>query len=293
VKPARFVYHRTETAEECVALLAEHGDAAKILAGGQSLIPMMNLRLAQPEVLVDIGRVESLRGIRRDGALTIGATTPQAAVMASPDAAAVAPLVAEAVRWVGHPANRNRGTFGGSAAHADPAAEIPAVLLALDAELVVTGPRGERTIAADDFFQFYLTTALAPDELLQAVRLPLPSHPERTAWAFIEVARRHGDFALVGAAFVAHLDEDGRTERARVALLGVGSRALRAEDAEAALRGQRLDDPDAVDAVAQLATVKLDPPSDLHASAQYRKDVAAVLVRRAIRAAQQRLGGAA
>lgn len=283
MKPAPFVYYRPETREEAIALLVEHGDEAKILAGGQSLIPMMNLRLAGPAILIDICGIPDLSGISEtNGALEIGATTRQTAALRSPEIRAGAPLVHEAMRWIGHPANRNRGTFGGSVAHADPAAELPAVLLALDAEVIAQGSAGSRNIPADDFFESYFTTKLEDGELLAGVRLP--QNAERDAWGFVEVARRHGDFAMVGAAFTAKSD-GGRFTDARIALFGVAERAIRVREAEAALLGRDIGDAAAAREVGAIAAQDLDPPHDHHASSLYRKEVAGVLVRRAIEAA--------
>lgn len=290
MKPAPFVYYRPDNVEEAIALLAEHGDDAKLLAGGQSLVPMMNFRLAQPAALIDLGGIDALVGTRANGAIEVGAMTRQNQVVEAPEIAAQAPLLVEALGWVGHVANRNRGTFGGSVAHADPAAELPAALLALEAEMIVRGPAGERVVSAEDFFLFYLTTALAPDELLTGVRVPMAPDPTRRVVSFLEVARRRGDFALVGVAAVADLDTDARVERARIAVLGVAGRPLRILEAEALLVGERLSDIELARAVAARVCAELDPVSDHHGSAQYRKEVAGTLVARAIQQAAQRAG---
>ncbi|HEX4805568.1 MAG TPA: xanthine dehydrogenase family protein subunit M [Conexibacter sp.] len=282
MKPAPFAYHAPDTLDEALDLLAQLGDDAKALAGGQSLIPMMNMRLAQPQALIDVCRVPELAGIALDGALAIKAATRQAAVLRSPEVAAAAPLLGAALRHVGHPANRSRGTFGGSVAHADPAAELPSAVLALDAQLVVRGPRGERVVAADDFFTSYFSTALDADELLTEIRLPLPGPGERTAWAFAELARRHGDFAIAGVALAARVGDDDVVTSARIALLGVADVPARARAAEALLAGRRLDEPELARAAGAVAAEGLAPPDDLHGSAQYRLDVTRVLVRRAI-----------
>ncbi len=280
MKPAPFVYYRPESVDEAVSLLSEHGDEGKVLAGGQSLIPMMNLRLAQPSALIDICGIAGLSEIRCNGELAIGATARQAAVLASKEVADSVPMVPAALQWVGHTANRNRGTFGGSVAHADAAAELPAVLLALGGSILARGPAGERLIDADDFFESYLTTSLAPDELLCEVRIPAAA-PNRTVWGFGEFARRHGDFALAGVAFSAELDGD-RIESARIALLGVADRAVRVPAAEAALAGQGLPDANTSREIGALVARDLDPPFDQHGSSLYRKDLAAVLVSRVI-----------
>ena len=279
MKPAPFVYFRPETVDEAVSLLSEHGDEGKILAGGQSLIPMMNLRLAQPSALIDVCAIGDLNGVRSNGELCVGATARQADVLESAAVGATLPIVPAALQLVGHTANRNRGTFGGSMAHADAAAELPAVLLAVGGSVVARGPGGERVIAADDFFESYLTTALAEDELLCEVRLPKPA-PDGL-WGFMEMARRHGDFAMAGVAFTAELD-NGTIRSARIALLGVADRAVRATAAEEALAGQALPDPAASRDIGALAARDLDPPYDQHGSSQYRKDLAAVLVGRVI-----------
>jgi CO/xanthine dehydrogenase FAD-binding subunit len=238
----------------------------------------MNLRLARPGVLVDINRVAALDGIRRNGGLTIGATARHAAILRSSDVQAVAPMIGEAVRLIGHPGIRSRGTFGGSIAHADAAAELPAVLLALGGEVTVQGPSGERTIAADDLFVTAFTTSIADNEILTSVRIPAPAPNAR--WAFHEVARRHGDFALVGVAATAELDDSGYVRRARIGLLGVADRPVRAGAAEQALVGRTLADGAAE--AGGLAARDLDPPADVHGSSSYRKQAAEALVRRAL-----------
>ena len=229
MKPAPFKYARAQSAEEASSLLAQYGDEAKILAGGQSLIPLLNMRLARPEVLIDISRVDALADIVANGGLTIGATATQAATLRSADVRRYAPILTEAVRYIGHVGIRSRGTIGGSAAHADPASEVPAVLLALDAQLVATGPGGERSISADEFFVSTFTTALEEDEVLTRIELPYPVDDAR--WSFQEVARRHGDYALAGVAAVAQVDGSGVVEKARIALSGVSDRPVRAEQA--------------------------------------------------------------
>ncbi len=279
MKPARFKYARAESAADASSLLTEYGDEAKVLAGGQSLIPLLNMRLARPEVLVDINRIDGLKRITRNGSLSIGATASQATVMRSADVQAYAPIITEALRHVGHVGIRTRGTFGGSAAHADPASEIPAVLLVLDARLVATGPNGERTIPAEEFFVSTFTTALEDDEVLTSIDLPHSN--DTSVWAFDEVARRHGDFALVGVAAVAELDESGVCTRARIALSGVSDTPVRAKEAEEALIGMKLTD--AAQEAGRLAEEHIDPPADFHASAQYRSEVSRALVTRAIR----------
>jgi aerobic carbon-monoxide dehydrogenase medium subunit len=291
MKPAPFEYVDARTLDAAVALLARHGDEARLLAGGQSLVPLMNMRLARPRVVIDLNRVASLAYIREtDGGLAIGAMTRQAAVEHSRPAADRWPLLVEALALAGHPAIRNRGTLGGSLAHADPAAELPAAVLALDGRVTLAGPHGERTVEARAFFRGALTTAMAPDEILTEVALP--PLPSRTGACFLEVARRHGDFALVAVAAVATLDATGACTRARLAFAGVGSTPLRVERAEALLAGRGADAALFAEA-ARVVSGGLEPDSDLHASADYRREVAGTLTRRALARAWERAGRAA
>jgi CO/xanthine dehydrogenase FAD-binding subunit len=291
VKPPSFEYYAPRTEDEALARLSEHGDAAKVLAGGQSLVPLLNLRLAAPDVLIDVNRLETLADIDAwDGGLAIGALVRQRALERSSLAQDRLPLLVEATRQVGHPTIRHRGTVGGSLAHADPAAELPAVMLALDASFVARSRRGERTIAAADFFTGYLTTALAPDEMLVEIRVP--GAPEQTGAAFVELSRRHGDFAICGAAALVTLDEGGHCTRARVALCGVGPGPIRAMGVESALQGQAPRG-EALEAAAQRVVEEIDPPSDIHGSAAYRRTMAVVMTRRAVALAVERAGGAA
>ncbi len=284
MKPAPFDYHAPTTAEEAVALLAELGDTAKLIAGGQSLVPMLALRLAVFEHLVDLGRVEGLRGIEQvDGSLRIGATTTQATVERSEVVSDAVPLLARATPLIGHVQIRNRGTVGGSLAHADAAAEYPAVALALDAELEVLSTTGRRTVAATDFFTGLWSTAVGDDELLTAVTFPV--RRGRCGFAIREFARRHGDFAIAGAAVAVELDDDDRVRRGTVALFGLGPSAERSAPAEATLPGTSVDDVDA-DELGHLAMASLDSvPSDLQGSAAYRRRVGAAMVADAWRAA--------
>jgi aerobic carbon-monoxide dehydrogenase medium subunit len=281
VKAAPFAYDAPTTPEEAVGMLAEHGDEAKVLAGGQSLIPMLALRLAVFERLVDIGRIDGLRGIeRRNGALWVGAGTTDAEVEHSAEVAASAPLVAKATPLIGHFQIRNRGTVGGSIAHADPAAEYPAVALALDAEMDVLSPAGRRSVAARDFFTGLWSTALGPDELLVGVSFPIWTG--RCGTAVEELARRHGDFAIAGAAVAVQLaDDHDEVVRCAVALIGMGSEPVRASSAEAAATGAAVDDVDAAEVGRLASTDAGDPPSDLHGSSAYRRRVCAAVVARA------------
>jgi aerobic carbon-monoxide dehydrogenase medium subunit len=290
MKPAPFDYHRPDTAIEAVGLLAELGDEAKVLAGGQSLIPMLALRLAAFGHLIDVGRIDGLRGIeRRNGEVWIGAGTTAAAVERSADVAAALPLLARATPFVGHFQIRNRGTIGGSLAHADPAAEYPAVAVALDAELEALSPRGTRCIPAGAFFTGLWDTVLESDELLTGVTFPTWSG--RCGFAVEEVARRHGDFAIAGAAAAVELEGDDHVRRCGTGLIGLGSTPLRAARAEAAATGAAVGDVDA-DELGRLAVADLDAvPSDLHGSAAYRARIGAVMVARAWSAAAEEARG--
>jgi CO/xanthine dehydrogenase FAD-binding subunit len=291
VKPAPFEYRRPATLDEALELLARRAGDAKPLAGGQSLIPAMNFRLARPAVLVDLDRLAELAYIRSgpDG-LTIGAMTRQRSVEDSDLVRGAAPLLHEAMPFIAHPQIRNRGTLGGSIAHADPAAELPAVMLALDARFHARDGAGTRTIGADAFFTGLFATALASHELL--VEIAVPPWPPQSGWAFMEVARRHGDYALVGVAAVVTLDREGRCRAARVALLSVGDGPVLARAAAAALGGE-LPTPELIRAAADAASRDIDPPADIHASADYRRHLAAVLTRRALTRACERARDAA
>jgi carbon-monoxide dehydrogenase medium subunit len=280
MKPAPFEYHAPTTVDEAVGLLAEHADACKPLAGGQSLVPMLALRLTRFEHLVDLNRVGELAGIDRvDGSLRIGAMTRQRAVERDATTATAAPLVARAVPFIGHTQIRNRGTIGGSLAHADPASELPAVALALDAELEVASAAGRRTVPAAEFFEGTWTTCMTDEELLVACRFPI--WEGRCGFAFDEVARRSGDFALAGVAAAVELGPGDTVQRCAIGMLGVSSTAVRAPEAEASILGRVPTDAD-LDEVGRLAATDLDPPDDVHATARYRSRVTAHLVRHAL-----------
>ena len=277
-----FAYEAPTTVAEAVDLLAEHGDEASVLAGGQSLIPLLALRLARPAVLIDINGVDELSGVSADnGQVAIGAVTREYVAEESSAIADAVPLLAAALPLIGHEAIRSRGTIGGSLAHADPAAELPAVARALDAEFVVRGPAGERVIQAAEWFEGYLTTSRRPDELLTEVRFPAAK--PGTGSSFTEVARRHGDFAMVGLAASLVLS-GGVISEARLAFAGVSDVPVRATAAEDVLAGER-PSAELFDEAARRATQDLDPPADLHGSSDYRKTVAAAVVRRGLRAA--------
>ncbi|HEX2076158.1 MAG TPA: xanthine dehydrogenase family protein subunit M [Longimicrobium sp.] len=281
MKPAPFEYHRPASVDEALALLAEHGYDAKLLAGGQSLVPAMNFRLAQPAVLIDLNRVAGLDGMEEaDGALRLGAMVRQAAAERSPLVAARAPLLGETLPYVAHAQIRNRGTVGGSIAHADPAGEIGAVMLALDARFHLRGPNGTRVVPAAEFYTGLFGTALEAEEMLAEAEIPVAA--PRTGWAFDEVSRRHGDYALAGLAAAVEVDGDGRCTAARLAFLGVGDAPMLANEAAAALVGQAPTE-EAIRAAADAASQRdIDPPGDIHASPAYRRHLAGVLVRRVL-----------
>jgi carbon-monoxide dehydrogenase medium subunit len=284
MKPAAFEYHAPATATEAVALLAELGDDAKAMGGGQSLIPMLNLRLAVFDHLVDLRRVAELRGIEARGdTVWIGAGTTHSTVGRSDIIAGSVPLLARATPLIGHAAIRNRGTIGGAIAHADPAAEYPTVALTLDAELEALSPRGRRTIAAAEFFTGLWSTALAEDELLTGITMPV--WRGRCGFAVEEFARRSGDFAIAGATVAIGVDTDSRIDRCRIGLIGLGPTPIRATAAEDEALGRPIAEVDPEDvgraALAPLTSV----PSDLHGPASYRKRVGATMVARAWRRA--------
>jgi CO/xanthine dehydrogenase FAD-binding subunit len=280
MKPPPFDYMDPRSLDDAVGLLAEHGDEGKILAGGQSLVPLLNFRLAQPSVIVDVNRVLELSYLRRsNGRLRIGAMCRQTRLEQSPVAREGWGLLGDALALVAHPQIRNRGTVGGSAAHADPAAELPVAFSALEARFTARSSRGERVLDADEFFVTHLTTALEPDELL--IEVEVPPVAEGTGHAFTEYSRRHGDFALGGAAVLYTKNGDGTCTDARIAMLGAADTPLRAREAEAALRGQKLDDDVAAEA-AKLAARDIEPTGDIHGSSSYRKRLIEAMVRRAL-----------
>jgi carbon-monoxide dehydrogenase medium subunit len=284
VKPAPFAYHAPETAADAVRLLAELGEEAKVLAGGQSLIPMLALRLAVFEHLVDVGRIREMHGVERRGdALWVGAGTTQARIESDADVASTVPLLAKATPFIGHFQIRNRGTVGGSLAHADPAAEYPAVAVALDATMEVVSARGSRAIVARVFFDGHWTTTMEPDELLVGVSFPI--WRGRSGFAVEELARRHGDFAIAGAAVGVELDGGDTIRRCAIGLIGLGSTPERAETAEADVLGRPVAEVDPED-VGRRAMVGLESvPVDLHGSAEFRTRAGAAMVERAWRTA--------
>ncbi|HVB25144.1 MAG TPA: xanthine dehydrogenase family protein subunit M [Ktedonobacteraceae bacterium] len=287
MKPSRFSYFLARSVDEAVQLLAEQGEESRVLAGGQSLMPLMNMRLARPSALVDLNEIGTLAYVRPwDGGVALGAMTRDADLEQASLAAERLPLLVEASRQVGHPAIRNRSTVGGSIAHADPAAELPAVMLALDAELEARSASGSRTIAARDFFQGPFETSLVPGEILTEIRVPGLS--PRSGSAFMEFARREGDYALVGVAAVVALDEDGTIASARLGLCSVGQTPVRPTAAESLLKGKR-PAKDAWQAASEAVVASLnEPPSDIHGSADYRRHLAGVMTRRALALAAER-----
>jgi CO/xanthine dehydrogenase FAD-binding subunit len=291
MKPAPFEYFAPTSSAEALGLLSEAPDESKLLAGGQSLVPLMNFRLARPERLIDLNRIPELRYIeRRNGDVVIGAMTRHVEVERSSLLAEELPLVTEAIKWVGHQQIRNRGTIGGSIAHADPAAELGAVLAALDARMRVRSATGERVLPWSDFFVFGFMTALEGDELLAEIEIP--ALPAGASTAFVEFARRYGDFALGGAAAVVVLDGDGICRTARLSLLAAAPVPVRAVDAEELLVGSRLDDA-SIAAAADAAVAGIEPTGDIHGSTKYRIKLLRAMAKRAIAAARDRVEGRA
>jgi len=290
MKPPRFDYLAPSSLDEALGILNRHGDRAKVLAGGQSLVPLLNFRLARPAYLVDLNEIAGLDGIEMDGGdLVIGAMARQRAVETSALVRAQCPLLAEAMPLIGHVQIRNRGTFGGSVAHADPASELPAVIAALDGNLVVKSVGGQRVLKPDAFFVSYFATALAPVELLRSVRLP--ALPPRTGTAFLEMSRRHGDFALVGVAATLTVDDAGVCTRCALALTGVGPTPVVPREAAAVMLGVT-PTADAIAEVGRRVSAMVRPESDLHASSDYRTHLAGVLTERALARCAERIHGA-
>lgn len=287
MRPPPFSYADPSTVDEALGLLAEHGDDAGILAGGQSFVPLLNFRLARPTVIVDINRIAELDYIeQKNGTLEIGALTRHRAVEQSALVSETCPLLSEAIAHVGHVQIRNRGTVGGSLAHADPAAELPAVVTALGGSLRLRSASGERTLAPGDFFVSSLTTAIEPGEMLVAVELP--AWPAGTATCFTEFSRRQGDFALAGAGAALAFGDGGRVERAGLALMGVGDRPFDGSAIANELLGDETPSEAAVQAVAERVQSNVEPSSDIHAPADYRRHLAGVMARRALLGAVQR-----
>jgi carbon-monoxide dehydrogenase medium subunit len=279
--PAAFEYRAPATLDEALGILAERGDEAKAMAGGQSLIPLLKLRFASPALVVDIGRLPGLKGVTRDGStIRVGALTRHVDIERGSDVRGLCPILAETAPQISDPLVRNLGTVGGSISHADPSGDWGSVMLALDAQFVVRSSRGERTIAAADFFQGPFTTALTADEILTEIRIPVAA---RASGTYLKLERKVGDFATVGVAVQVELS-DGSIGRAGIGLTSVGSRNLKATAAEEALRGQAPTDQVIADA-ARLAAEAADPKDDIRGSAAYKKDMVRVFVQRGLRAA--------
>ena len=284
MKPPKFDYYAPTTLAEATGLLQQHGYDAQIMAGGQSLMPLLNMRLARPQVLVDINRISQLDYISAtpDGGLAIGALTRQRTIERSTESRERAPLLAAALPYIGHVQIRNRGTIGGSIAHADPAAELPALSVALDAQFTLAKAGGERVVNAADFFITFFTTAKEQEEVLTEIKIP-PLGPG-WGWGFQEVSRRGGDFAMVGAISLIQLDQNDICQGARIVAFGVGGAPVRVQKAEEELLNKRADS-GAFEAAARVVSEVLEPESDIHASAQYRKEVGGTLTRRSLEAA--------
>jgi len=288
VTPDKFEYHRPGTVAEAIALLGEHGDGARILAGGHSLVPMMKLRLAIPEHLIDINRINDLKGIdKQGGEIRIGAATTQAEALASDLLTEACPIIAEAAAVIADPQVRNCGTIGGNVANGDPGNDLPAVMMVLGASYVLAGAGGERTVAAVDFCHGIYDTALEPGEMLTEIRIPTP--PAGHGYAYRKMKRKVGDFATAATAVILKID-GGTCTRAALALSNAGPAPIVAEAAAAALTGKAIDDA-AIDAAAEKAIEIADPVADLHGPVAFRKQMAGEMTRRAVRAALARAGG--
>ena len=287
MKPAPFEYYVPDSIEQALDLLHEHGDTARLLAGGQSLVPAMNFRVVQPGVLIDLNRVGELQYIRDDTAtLRIGAMTRERALEFNPVISKKTPLLAEAMPHVAHPQIRNRGTLGGSLANADPAAELPVIMLALGARLKVRNADGERWVEARNFFVGMFATDLAADEML--VEIELPAISSHTGWSFMEVAPRAGDYALMGVAALVTLDEDRRCTHARLVYLNAGDGPVEAMEAGSALEG-KMPDSESIDAAVELASQKeINPFGNIHASPDFQRHLAQVLTRKTLKQAIER-----
>ena len=287
MKPAPFEYFTPATIDEALSLLEQYGDEAKILAGGQSLVPMMNFRLVKPSCLVDINRIANLSYIEQsNGTLRVGALTRHRSLEKSALVREKNGLALEAVRLIGHPAIRARGTAGGSVAHADPTAELCTLLAVMGGSVQAVGPQGKRLIPWQDFFLSYFTTSLEPTEICAEIVLPVL--PPGAGWAFEEFTRRHGDFSIVGVAVVIEADQQGRCAEARLAVGGAGPTPIRATAAEQFLKGEALTDR-VFEEAGRHAAGQMDPDSDLHATAEYRKQLIGVMATRALTRAHGRM----
>jgi len=288
VKPAPFEYQAPDTLEGALAALRQHGFDAKLLAGGQSLIPLLNFRLASPSILIDLNRVGDLDYVRPgpDDTVRIGAMTRQSRLETDPLVAERVPLLHEAIPFVAHPQIRNRGTLGGTLAHADPAAELPTVALALGARFRLQSDRGDRWVVAKDFFTGLLATVLEPEEIL--VEVEIPPSPNRCGWAFLEVSRRHGDYALAGLAAQVVLDEAGACQAARLVYLSAGDGPLQATRSVEALIGRIPDSQIFSEVARQAAAEEVSPTGDIHASVEFKRHLCRVLTQRALTMAYER-----
>lgn len=289
MKPCAFEYFSPQSVAEAIELLERYGDEAKILAGGQSLVPMMNFRLARPEILVDINGIKELEYIRTENdELVIGALTRERDIEKSPLVVERWPILSKAISYIGHGAIRNRGTIGGSLVHADPSAEIPTALCALNGKVKVLGPSGEKELAPEEFFLTYLTTSLEPSDLLVEVRIP--ALPQKAGWSFVELSRRSGDFAIVAVGILLFTEKAGVCTEARISMGGVAPTPVRAAEAEAMLAGQKISEK-LITQAAQQAAEETDTESDYHASAEYRADMARVFVKKGLQEAWNMVNG--
>jgi aerobic carbon-monoxide dehydrogenase medium subunit len=290
MKPAPFKYIAASSLDHALSLKAEHGEEARFLAGGQSLVPAMNFRLARPAVVIDINGLDKLAGIDHGPTVRVGALTRYCALEQDSEFLGSCPLFADALPHIAHPQIRNRGTIGGNLSHADPASELPALAVAMEAQMRLKSASGERKLAASEFFQGSLTTDLAANEML--VDVEFPALPPRSGACFMEVARRRGDFAIAGVAAIVTLDAEGRCTKVRLALCGVGETPVDASEAAAPLIGQACAD-GPIKAAAAAIQAAIDPAGNVHASADYQRHLAGVLAQRAIRTAYQRAANAA
>jgi carbon-monoxide dehydrogenase medium subunit len=289
MKPAPFEYYVPDSIEQALELLREHGDQAKLLAGGQSLVPAMNFRVVQPSVLIDLNRVKEMDYVREDGeCMRVGAMTRERTLEFAPSIQQRLPLLAEAMPHVAHPQIRNRGTLGGSLANADPAAELPVIMLASGARLQVRGQGGDRWVDAQNFFSGMFTTDIAADEIL--VEIELPFSPARTGWAFMEVAPRAGDYAMMGVATLLTLGQDGKCEHARLVYLNAGDGPIVAKGSSDMLEGESVSDELIESAAAFASENEITPFGNIHASADFQRHLANVLTKKALKQALQRAG---
>jgi CO/xanthine dehydrogenase FAD-binding subunit len=289
MKPSSFEYLTPKTVKEAIGLLEQYGDEIKVLAGGQSLVPMLNFRVARPKYLVDINGIRDLEYIREEkGELVIGALTREWAVEKSPLVREKCPILPKAISYIGHLPIRTRGTIGGSLVHADPSAELPIIASVLEAKMKIAGPAGERVLPAEEFFVTYLTSALEAAEILVEVRVPV--FPAQTGWSFLELSRRHGDFAIVAAATLLTMGEKSVCQKARIALGGVGPIPIRARAAEDLLTGKVITEALLAEAGVKAAEAA-EPEADYHASAEYRQDMARVYTVRSLKTAWNMVKG--